>query len=255
MVLLLSIKQIYVLISALHRILVQTWLIIQYVFSIAQLYNISGLIIQQEDARTIAQMVYTEITWLCLVLKYALTILMQINLIIFVSFHVSHYMLMTILSHVLKYAPILQQLAITLLDVNNFATLALICWTRFAIKLVQMDFLPIIWQEPVSATALSFLWHMQIHWIINASSIVQILNLPTYKIEHVLLHVLLAIINNLPLNCVSNNACRITMPIMILKAVCCLAMLLDILLLIQLFVLVLLFVLKIPIFLDIIINV
>ena len=51
---------------------------------------------------------------------------------------------MTILNHVFRYAPILQQLAITHLDANNFAILVLICTKRFAMKLVRMDFLPII---------------------------------------------------------------------------------------------------------------
>lgn len=163
MVLLLSIKQTYVLINVLHHILVLTWLIIQYAFNIVQLCNICGLIIQQEDVWTTAQMVYLEIIWRCLAFKYVLTILMLINPITYVFFRAFHYMLMIILNHVLKYAPTLQQPATTLLDVSNSATSVLICWIKFATKLVQMDFSPIIWQELVSATALLFLWHMQIH--------------------------------------------------------------------------------------------
>ena len=223
-------------------------------FNIAQLYNICGLIVQQEDVWTIVLMAYSEITWQCLVFKYVLTILMQINLIICVYFHVSLYMLMIILNRALRYALIPQQQVIILLDVNNFAILVLICWIRYAIKLVRMGFLPIIWQELVSATALLFLWLMQIHWIINASSIAQIHSLPICKIEPALLLALLATINNSPLNCVSNNACRTIMQIIILKVVFCLAVLLHTHSLIQLFVLVLLYVLRIPIFLDTITN-
>ena len=144
MVLLLSIKQTYVLTNAPHRISVLTWLITQYVFNIAQLYNTCGLIIQQDDAWTTAQMVYSEITWQCLAFRSVLTILMQINQIIFVFSHASLYMLMTTLNHVFKFVLILQQQAITLLDVNNSAILGLICWIKFAIKLVQMVFSLII---------------------------------------------------------------------------------------------------------------